>query len=194
MGIKEGGGTVEDGAIVDMYFARDERAIAETGNKYGGYLNRVAMNVLEDALDASECVNDTYLGAWNAMPPTRPAVLKAFLGKLTRRISLNRLRRRLTLRRGGGEAAASIEELGEILPSSDDAESKAEARELTRALDRFLGELPARERDIFMRRYWYFDSLATIARASGKSEAAVKSQLHRTREKLRGFLEEEGWL
>lgn len=185
---------MEDADIVELYFRRDQRALAETEAKYGTYLNRISMNVLGDREDAAECVNDAYLGAWNAMPPTRPASLRAFLGKIARRLSLNRLRERLAERRGGGETALAIEELGELLPSGRDAQQEAEARELTRTLNGFLRGLPARERAVFMRRYWFFDSLSEIARASGKTEAAVKSQLHRTREKLRDYLDQEGWL
>ena len=185
---------MEDADIVELYFRRDQQALAETEAKYGTYLNRISMNVLGDREDAAECVNDAYLGAWNAMPPTRPASLRAFLGKIARRLSLNRLRERLAERRGGGETARAIEELGELLPSGRDAQREAEARELTRTLNGFLRGLPARERAVFMRRYWFFDSLSEIARASGKTEAAVKSQLHRTREKLRDYLDKEGWL
>lgn len=185
---------MEDAEIVELYFRRDQHALEETAAKYGTYLNRISMNVLGNREDAGECVNDTYLGAWNAMPPARPRVLRAFLGKIARRVSLNRLRERLADRRGGGETALAIEELGEILPAGRDAQEETEARELTRTLNGFLAGLPARERDIFMRRYWYFDPLADIAKAAGKSEAAVKSQLHRTREKLREHLDKEGWL
>lgn len=185
---------MEDADIVELYFRRDQHALEETAAKYGTYLHRISMNVLGDREDAGECVNDTYLGAWNAIPPTRPAALRAFLGKIVRRISLNRLRERLSERRGGGETALAIEELGELLPTDRDTQQEAEARELTRTLNDFLAGLPARERDIFMRRYWYFDPLADIAKASGKTEAAVKSQLHRTREKLRDYLNQEGWL
>ena len=185
---------MEDADIVELYFRRDQHALEETAAKYGTYLNRISMNVLGDREDAGECVNDTYLGAWNAIPPARPRMLKAFLGKIARRISLNRLRERLADRRGGGETALAIEELGELLPADRDTQEEAEARELTRALNGFLAGLPERERDIFLRRYWYFDPLTDIAKASGKSEAAVKSQLHRTREKLRDWLYKEGWL
>ena len=129
---------MEDADIVELYFRRDQHALEETAAKYGTYLHRISMNVLGDREDAGECVNDTYLGAWNAMPPTRPAALRAFLGKIVRRISLNRLRERLSERRGGGETALAIEELGELLPTDRDTQQEAEARELTRTLNDFL--------------------------------------------------------
>lgn len=190
----KGGGRMEDGAIIELYFARDQRAIEETGLKYGAYLTRVAVNVLDDREDAEECVNDTYLGAWRAMPPHRPQALRAFLGKLTRRISLNRLRERLAGKRGGGEALLALEELQDLIPAGSDPMEEAELRELTRALDSFLEGLPQPGRDIFLLRYWYFDSPKAIARLCGKSESAVKSSLHRTREKLRDYLKEEEWI
>ncbi len=185
---------MEDRAIVQLYFARDQSAIAETEEKYGPYLMRVAKNVLENREDAEECVNDTYISAWNAMPPHFPDALRAFLGKITRRISLNRLRERMAYKRGGGRAAVAIEELSEILPDDRDTEGSVEAGELADTLNGFLKGLSKNERDFFLRRYWYFDSVADIARASGTSEGTVKSSLHRTRKKLKNHLEREGWI
>ena len=185
---------MEDTAIVELYWARDQRAIAETDEKYGRYLGRIADNVLGDREDAAECVNDTYMAAWNAMPPQRPSALRLFLGKLTRRISLNRVRARLAQKRGGGEAEAVFEELAEIVPDTADTENEAEARELSRVLDRFLDGLTDRERAVFVRRYWYFEPVASVAAAAGTSVPAVKTSLHRTREKLRAYLIKEEWL
>lgn len=185
---------MEDTAIIELFWARDQRAIGETEAKYGLYLARIADNVLSDREDSAECVNDALLAAWNAIPPQRPAALRHFLGKLTRRIALNRLRSRLTQKRGGGEAAAAFEELAELVPDTSNTASEAEARELTRVLDRFLDGLGSRERAIFVRRYWAFDTVASIAAATGMSVVAVKTSLHRTREKLRATLEKEEWL
>ena len=185
---------MEDTEIIDLYFARDQRAIAETGAKFGAYLIRVAKNVLENHEDAEECVNDTYISAWNAMPPHRPDILRVFLGKITRRISLNRLRARRAYKRGGGGAEVAIEELSEILRDSRDTEGTVEAEELTEAINLFLKSLSDRERGIFLRRYRYFDSVSRIASSLGLSEGTVKSSLHRTRKKLKNHLEKEGWL
>ena len=185
---------MEDAGIIDLYWARNQRAIYETRVKYGPYLKRVAVNVLSDDEDAEECVNDTYLGAWNAMPPTRPAVLRVFLGKIARRISLNRMRERLAYKRGGGEAALVLEELQECIPDGSDTEKTVEAKLLGRALDHFLETVPERQRAIFVRRYWHMEPIHEIAKAAGMTEGAVKTSLHRTREKLRDFLRKEGWL
>lgn len=185
---------MEDARIVELYWARDQRAVHETEAKYGAYLNRTAMNVLGDPEDAAECVNDTYFAAWNAMPPHRPELLRTFLGKLTRRLGLSRLRARLTQKRGGGEAVGAIEELAEVLPAEDDTAKAVETAELARALDRFLGKLGERERAVFLRRYYGFESAGAIADAAGMSAAAVKASLHRTRMKLRAFLEKEKWI
>lgn len=185
---------MEDSQIVGLYWARDQRAIDETGAKYGRFLKRLSMNVLNDAGDAEECVNDTYLAAWNSMPSKRPERLGAYLEKVIRRISLSRLRGRLAQKRGGGEAVVAIDELAEILPSGEDTHRTVETAELARALDGFLGRLGTRERAIFLRRYFSFEPLAEIAREAGVSVGAVKQSLRRTRVKLRTFLEQEDWL
>ncbi len=180
---------MEDTKIVELYWARDQRAIDETAAKYGRFLNHLSMNVLQDREDADECVNDTYLAAWSSMPEHRPEKLGAYLAKLTRRLSLTRLRSRLAKKRGPGEAEAAIEELAEVLPSEENTEKAVEAAELARALDRFLDGLPQRERAVFLRRYFGFSPLRVIAKDTGISEGAVKQSLHRTRVKLRSFLE-----
>lgn len=185
---------MEDTEIVGLYWARDQRAVHETAAKYGRFLKKLSANILSDDLDAEECVNDTYLAAWGSMPEHRPSMLGAYLAKLARRLSLTRLRTRLAQKRGGGEAAAAIDELAEILPAREDTEKTVEMAELARALDRFLDGLSARERSLFLRRYFGFETLAGLARDAGTSEGAVKQSLHRTRAKLRAFLEKEDWL
>ncbi len=185
---------MEDKAIVELYWARDQRALGETAEKYGGFLHRLSVNVLDDELDAEECVNDTYMAAWSSMPEHRPERLGAYLAKLTRRLSLTRLRARLAQKRGGGEAVAAIEELAEILPAREDTEKAVETAELARALDRFLDGLSPRERSVFLRRYFGFETLAGLARDAGVTEGAVKQALHRARLRLRAFLEKEDWL
>lgn len=167
---------MEDSAIVTLYWQRSEQAIAESDTKYGPYCGHIAYGLLQNSEDTQECVSDTWLAAWNAMPPHRPAVLRLFLGKLTRRLSLQRLRRQGRLKRGGGEAALALE-----------------GRELTRLLNRFLSGLPAAQRQVFLARYWYGAAVKDIARQFGYSESKVKSMLYRTREKLRLTLEKEGY-
>lgn len=185
---------MDDGQIVDLYWARQERAIRETDQKYGRYCRSIARNILSNEQDAEESVSDTYLGAWNAMPPHRPAVLQTFLGKLTRRIALKRVRDASREKRGGGEVPLALEELAQCVPAAGSVESRVLAEELTRAMNRFLGGLPVRERRVFLRRYWYLDSFERIAKELGFTPGKTKSMLYRTRGKLRDFLEKEGLL
>ena len=181
-----------DSEILDLYFARDERAISETQKKYGAYLYTVAYNVLENSEDAGEAVNDTYLGAWNSIPPQRPCAFSAFLAATARNLSLKKLRAFGAKRRGGGEAAVTLEELGECIPSPSGVEKELEARELAHILDTFLRELPETERRIFMRRYWFMEKTQDICRDYGFTEGKVKMMLLRTRKKLLKRLTKEG--
>ena len=183
---------MEDSAIVSLYWARDERALRASEEKYGNYCRTIARRILGDPEDADECVNDTWLGAWNSIPPHRPAVLSAFLGKLTRRISLNRWRDRTRDKRGGGEVPLALDELAECVPApQDNVERVVELMELARAIDRFLAGLPAEERDVFVCRYWFAASIAEIGDRFGYGESKVKSMLFRTRKKLLAHLEKE---
>ena len=184
---------MEDSAIVALYWQRSEQAIAESDTKYGPYCGHIAYGLLQNSEDAQECVSDTWLAAWNAMPPHRPSVLRLFFGKLTRRLSLQRLRYQGRLKRGGGETALALEELGECVPGGSDAQAAMESHELVRLLNRFLAGLPAPQRQVFLARYWYGAAVKDIARQFGFSESKVKSMLHRTREKLRLTLEKEGY-
>ena len=183
---------MEDNQIIDLYFARSEAAIAQTAAKYGNYCYRIADNILSSREDAQECVNDTYLAAWNAMPPKRPGILSAFLGKITRNISLDRWKRRAARKRGGGEAALSLEELDECLTGGQSPEREVERRELLRAINRFLDTLPETQRDIFVCRYWYLDSIEDIGARLGYSQSKVTTILFRLRKKLAAHLEKEG--
>ena len=183
---------MEDAAIVELYWQRQERAIAETKTKYGTYCHAIARRILNDALDAEECVNDTYLGAWNAMPPHRPASLGTFLGKITRNLSLKRWRARSAAKRGSGEVALSLDELQECAGSRNDVEEQVEAEELARMIDTFLADLPADDRRMFVCRYWYFDAVGEIAERFGFTQSKVKMSLKRTRDKLATYLEKEG--
>lgn len=183
---------MDDEKIVDLYWARSERAVAETDAKYGRYCRRIAQNLLRDAEDAEECVNDTYMGAWRSMPTHRPARLAPYLGKLTRWLALSRLRENSAVRRGGGELTLAIDELAEVLDSGFDTQKELELKELSRALNRLLAALGDEERDIFLARYWYAAPIKEIARRFGCTEGRVKTLLHRTRKKLAAALEKEG--
>ena len=185
---------MEDEQIVQLYWERSYRAISETAYKYGTYCRSIAQNILQNPEDAEEIVNDTWLGAWNAMPPHRPGVLSTFLGKLTRRISIDRFRTRTRHKRGGDTVTLALEELNECVPGGQDIQQELEQRELERAIDRFLDTLPDRERRIFLCRYWYLDDIAAISARFGFTRSKVKSMLYRIRNKLRTHLQEEGYL
>jgi len=183
---------MEDNRIVELFWARSENAITETSFKYGNYCYAIAYNILFNAEDAEESVNDTYLGAWNSMPPHRPAILSTFLGKITRRVSLNRWRDKNRVKRGDGEMPLVFEELAACIPSVYDVEQTVEANELSKVINDFIGSLSETERNVFIRRYWYFDPLSEICLQFGFSQSKVKSMLHRIRRKLLIFLEKEG--
>lgn len=184
---------MEDRAIIDLYFQRSEQAIVETDVKYGGYCYSIAYNILADREDSEESVSDTYMAAWNAIPPKRPGFFNAFLGKITRRISIDRWRKGSAKKRGGGEITLALEELEDCV-GADSAESELERKELTRIINQFLSSLPETQRDVFLRRYWYMDSIQAISEYSGFSQSKITSMLHRTRGKLRKRLGQEGYL
>ena len=184
---------MEDERIVDLFWQRDERAINETAAKYERYLQSISYHILQDAEDAEECVNDTYVHAWQAMPPHRPAVLSTFLGKIARRIAIDRCRRYGAEKRGGGVLDLALEELEECVSGARTVEAEIEGLELQKKLNDFLFSLPETERRIFMRRYWYLDSVTEIANRFACSESKIKSVLYRTRNKLRAMLEKEGY-
>jgi len=183
---------MDDNEIVDLYFDRTETAISQTAAKYGNYCYRIAFNILSNKEDSEESVNDTYLAAWNNMPPRRPNALSAFLGKLTRYISLDRWKARHAYKRGGGEVALSLEELAECLPGGENPEQAYSKKELLRCVNSFLQALTETERKVFVRRYWYLDSTQEIADRFGFSQSKVTAMLHRIRGKLRKRLEKEG--
>ena len=185
---------MEDNEIVELYFKRSDKAISETDKKYGAYCSHIAYNILSNVQDTEECVNDTWLAAWNSIPPHRPQSLRTFLGKITRRLSLMKLRSRNRLKRGSGSVAVALEEIGECMPSSDNVETAVEEKELTEAVNTFLRTLGKTERDVFVCRYWYFAPIADISKGLGFTESKIKSLLYRTRNKLRAYLQEEGYL
>ncbi len=179
---------MEDTQIIALYFQRQEAAIVETGNKYGPYLNTVAYRILRSPDDTEEIVNDTYMAAWNAMPPTRPDNLKHFLSRITRNLSLDRLDRRNAQKR-----RALFVELDECIPSrADDVEAIWESREIGRALNRFLGTLDPRTCAVFLARYYYACSIRELSENYGMPVRRVKYLLQKTRRALRLFLEKEG--
>lgn len=185
---------MDDSNIVQLYWARSESAIAETSSKYGNYCYAIAYNILANREDADESVNDTYMSAWNSMPPHRPSVLSAYLGKITRRISIDKWRRQKADKRGGGELQLALDELSETVPSGYDVEQALEAEELARIIDAFIVALPDVERRVFVCRYWYLDPISSICNQIGFSRSKVKSMLQRTRGKMLVQLKKEGVL
>ena len=183
---------MEDGQILDLFWARSEDAIAETDKKYGAYCYQVSYNILRNRQDADECVNDTWLRAWNAMPPHRPGKLQAFLGKLTRNLSLDRWDRMQAQKRGGGRTALLLSELTDCIPAPGGVEHTLEDAAVAEAIAAWLRKQPARNRVAFVRRYWYADSTTQVAKRLGLSEGGVKSLLHRLRGSLKSHLEQEG--
>ena len=183
---------MDDNGIIGLYWERSERAITETANKYNGYCYSIAYNILANKEDSEESVSDTWLTAWNVIPPRRPSVLAAFLGKITRHISIDRWRVRTAQKRGGGEVAVALDELGECVSGGLTPEQAVERKELVTSFNRFLDTLSETERSVFLCRYWYLDTVPSIAVSFGFSKSKVTSMLHRTRKKLRVHLEKEG--
>ncbi len=185
---------MNDEQIVNLYWQRDESAITATQEKYSAYLMKIARNILNDTEDSEESVNDTYLAAWNSMPPQKPSVLSTYLGKLTRRISINMFRRRNAAKRQGSEFALSISEVEEIMTDHTNPEKEFEAKHLGVLLNTFLRSLKPDERNTFIGRYYYMDPLKEVAAYCGMSEGKAKTMLFRTRVKLKEYLREEGFM
>jgi len=185
---------MNDARIIELYWERSERAIEESDKKYGSYCRSISYNILRSHEDSEECVSDTYLRAWNSMPPEKPNILSAFLGKICRRLSIDRWRRSTAEKRGGGETALALEELQYCVPAgSGDPAEELELKELRRLYERFINDLPTTERRVFLCRYWYMDSVKDIAKRFDFTESKVTSMLHRTRERFRTLLEKEGY-
>ena len=185
---------MEDDAIVTLYWQRDEEALRASSEKYGSRLRQLAQRILADAHDAEECENDTYLAAWNSIPPHEPrSYLFAFLARITRHLSLDRCRGREREKRGGRRVAALTEELLQCLPGGETPEEALDLQTLGERISDFLQTLPAEKRNLFLRRYWYCDSILDIARRYGLSESKVKSSLSRSRRALREALRKEGY-
>ncbi len=184
---------MEDSAIVDLYWSRNPEAIRQTDAKYGSYCRSIARNILTDRRDAEECVNDTWLNAWNAMPENRPGLLAPFLGKITRNLAFTRWRAGHTEKRGRGELPLVLDELADCV-SSADVLQEIEAAELVEIINRFLHALPERECSIFLRRCWFAEPTADIAKRYSMRESTVRTSLSRSREKLKRYLKKEGLL
>ena len=185
---------MEDEHIVDLYLARDEEAIRQTAEKYGGQMRSLSLGIVQDIQTAQECENDTYFHAWNAIPPHEPrSYLFAFLARIVRQLSLNRCRDRERLKRGAFVCRLS-EEMEECLPAPDDVECRMDEAALKEVIDGFLRSSGEDVRNVFLCRYWYLDSIRSISRRSGYSESKVKTMLHRSRKQLRTYLEKEGYV
>ena len=185
---------MDDKAILDLYWTRSEQAISETDTKYGAYCFCIAYNILNNREDSEESVNDTYLAAWNSMPPRRPAVLSAFLGKMTRYISLDHWKKRSRLKRGGGEMELCLEELQDCVSSQESTEDKVIRKETIAAVNHFLSTLSETERKVFLCRYWYLESVKDIAERFDFSPNRTSVLLRRVRQKLNASLAKEGLL
>ena len=180
---------MDDSKIVDMYWARNENAIAESHKKYGRMLHSLSYSLLSSMEDAEECVNDTYLGAWGAMPEARPEFLGAFLSKITRRSSVDRFRARHREKRGGIDNMLS--ELSECIPAGDDSDREYDSERIRETLNAFLYSLTKEKRVMFVLRYFYSKSVSDIADQLGVGESKVKTTLHRLRGELKKILEEQ---
>lgn len=183
-----------DTDIIDMYFARDQRAVEETQKRYGRYCYSIAQRMLDNKEDSEECVNDALLSVWNSIPPNRPKFLNLFLAKLTRNKALDRIKTENAKKRGGNEVNLIYEELSECIGDGRDIESELLAKELSRAINDFTAELPEREGDILIRRYFFMESVKNIAEEYEMTPGNVSVSLNRTRAKLRKYLEAKGYI
>lgn len=185
--------TMSDEQIVELYWRRDERAIRETDRKYQHFLLTVAHNILRDAQDCEECLNDTYLGAWNAIPPTRPKVLQAFLATIMRRTAIDRYKAGKRQKRIDSELTVALSEVEEFLADGSDPAAELDAHELGRVISEFIRALPKRRMYIFMSRYYTARPIGEIARLLGCSESTVNKEIAAIKRDLKEMLEKEGY-
>lgn len=185
-------GTMKDHEIIGLYWERKENAISATAEKYGKYCYSISYNILHNNEDAEECVNDTYLRAWKSMPPQRPKLLSAYLGKITRNLSLNRFKHYTAKKRGHGQAQLVLSELEDCIPTKTSLEQIVEEKILVSSINHFLYALPEQKRNIFICRYWYLFSIRDIAEKYKMSENKITTLLFRMRKKLKLHLEKEG--
>lgn len=185
---------MQDEQIVDLYWQRDEAAIRETQKKYEAYLMKVANNILSDLEDSKESVNDTYLKAWNSIPPHRPSVLAVYLGKITRQGAIDMFRKRNRQKRWASQYTLSLSELGECTSDGNTTQQDVDFHLLAEAINAYLYTLSPEARTTFVGRYYYMDSMKEVAAYHGMSQAKTKSMLYRTRKGLKKYLEQEGFL
>lgn len=183
---------MEDREIIRLYFAREETAISETAGKYGAFWHGIAQNILSVDADADECVNDTYLRAWNSIPPQKPEKLGAWLGKVVRNIALDLWKKNHRRKRYAGMEQL-LDELEDCIPSPSTVERQIEEQELTGIINTWLTSLPPKDRVLFLRRYWNGEAVHTLARENGTTPANTAKKLYRLRQSLKTLLEKEGY-
>lgn len=183
---------LSDEQIIDLYFAREERAIAETDRKYCQYLHTVAYNILANEQDSEECLQDTYLRAWNTIPPERPKMLLAFLSKITRNLSLNRYKAAKRQKRVPGQASVSLDELSECVSGDSDPVKEMQAAIVAQVINRYLDSIPERRMYVFVARYFYSLSIPQIAKRLSCSPTLVHREIDKIRKELRQCLQKEG--
>lgn len=184
---------MKDDQIIELYWQRDENAIRETQTQYGNYCHAIAEHILHDDKDSEECVNDTWLQAWNNIPPQRPTYLQLYLAKITRNLAFARYRMSHAKKRGGGEVNVVLEELAECLAGTSDVETEYLGQELADSINRFVRSLPELKGNLFVRRYFYTEPVSAIAKRYGLTENHTMVILSRVRKKLKIFLEKEGY-
>lgn len=183
---------MDDTSIVALFFSRDEKAIVQSDVKYGQYCRTISYNILNDHQDAEECTNDTYMQAWNTIPPTKPESLKAYLGRIVRNVSLNKLKAKKTRKRKSDRFSAAYDELENVLASNESIDEFVDEIHLRDLIETFLDGQTKENRKIFIARYWYFESISEISAKLDISESKTKMSLLRMRESLRNFLKREG--
>ena len=183
---------MDDSKIIEMYFQKNQKAITETDKKYGKMLHTIAYNILFDISESQECVNDTYLNVWNKIPPTNPKSFKAFIARIIRYISIDRLRKNTADKRNS-EYTRSLDELSEVVSGNESLEENAIEKELIEAINKFLSSLSEKHCDMFVMRYFYADSIKDIAKFTGKTVSNVKTTLFRIRKDLLDYLKKEGF-
>ncbi len=184
---------ISDEKIVELYWQREEKAIEYTEEKYGRYLYTIAYNIVHNRPDCEECLNDTYLGTWNSIPPTRPKAFQAFISKIMRNVAVRKFRRNNADKRIPSSMTVSLEEMDDCVAYNSSVDEEYAIRELTRILNKYLSELPERDATVFISRYYYSDSLEEISEMLGVSERTVSRMLLKLRQDLKQLLEEEGY-
>ncbi len=185
---------MDDEQIIRLFFERSEKAIDETAEKYGALCSKIAVNILGDSGESEEAVNDTWLRVWDTIPPQKPKSLGAYLSVIARNLALDRYRKKKAAKRIDGTLVTTLDEVAQILPNSLDIEQLTEQRQIVERINAFLGRLPTGQRVIFVRRYFYLDSIKDISQRYGLTESSVTVTLTRIRKKLAAFLEKEGML